>query len=185
VRRPLVLGAIVLACAAVGAVLAVGLANQDTVDDPGPTQPAGLSVPPFEPFAAPPVEGTVATGEGMGGTTSLATFAGRPVVLNFWASWCDPCRREAPDLVAFAAAHPDVAMLGVNSQDSASEAPGFAQEHGFTWPSIEDRSGSLAERFCIIGLPCTFVVDAGGQVVFRKLGEVSREELDAAVDGLS
>jgi cytochrome c biogenesis protein CcmG, thiol:disulfide interchange protein DsbE len=177
--------AIVLACAAVGGVLAVGLANQDEVDDPGPTAPPGLAVPPFEPFAAPPVEGVVATGDGAGSILSLARLRGRNVVMNFGASWCDPCRREAPDLVAFAAEHPDVAMLGVNSRDARSQAPPFAEQQGFTWPSIEDRSGALADRFCLIGLPCTFVVDAAGRVVFRKIGEISREELDAAVDGLA
>jgi cytochrome c biogenesis protein CcmG/thiol:disulfide interchange protein DsbE len=177
---------LVLACVAVAGVLAVGIANQDTVDDPEPKAPSGIpTVAAFEPFPAPSIAGTVVSGAGAGGEASLASLEGKPVVVNFWASWCDPCRREAPELVSFAKDHPEVAMLGVNSNDAAAQARPFAEQHGFTWPSIEDGGGQLAERMCVIGLPCTFVVDPKGQVVYRHLGEIHREDLDAVVAHLS
>jgi thiol-disulfide isomerase/thioredoxin len=182
-----ILAGLVLACLAVAGLLVVGLANQDDVTAPS-SAPTGsvpsLQAAPFAPFPAPKVEGTVVAGQGAGSTLSLASLRGKPVVVNFWASWCDPCRREAPDLVAFARSHPNVAMLGINTNDSKSRAVPFAADLGFVWPSIAD-GGGLAQDFRLNGLPGTFVVDAEGKVVYRKLGTVSEAELDAAVSGLA
>ena len=181
-RRPLLVAALVLACAAVTFVLMVGLMHQDDVEGAAvPTGPApSLEAAPFEPFDAPVVQGEVIAGEGAGTTIDLRGLRGRPVVINFWASWCDPCRREAPDLVAFARDHPEVAMLGVNANDSRASAVPFADRLGFDWPSIA-AGNDLLEDFKLNGLPGTFVVDAAGQVVYRKLGTVTAAELAAAV----
>jgi thiol-disulfide isomerase/thioredoxin len=182
VRRPLLVAALALACAAVTFVLMVGLMHQDDVEGAAvPTGPApSLEAAPFEPFDAPTVKGEVIAGEGAGTTIDLRSLRGRPVVINFWASWCDPCRREAPDLVAFARDHPGVAMLGVNANDSRAQAVPFANELGFDWPSIEG-GNDLLEDFKLNGLPGTFVIDPAGQVVYRKLGTVTAAELAAAV----
>ena len=177
---------VLAACIGLVLTLAVGLAHRDEVDDPAPQVTApSLEAAPFEPFPAPAVQGDVVTGQGAGGTLALADLRGKPVVVNFWASWCGPCRKEGPDLVAFAKAHPGVAMLGVNVADGTSQAEPFAQELGFTWPSIADRGQDLYREFRLIGLPSTFVVDADGRVVFRKIGEVTQAELTAAVAPLS
>jgi cytochrome c biogenesis protein CcmG/thiol:disulfide interchange protein DsbE len=186
VRRPLLVAGLAIACVAVAVVLAIGLANQDTVDDvPAPTgSMPSLEAAPFEPFAAPQAEGEIIAGEGAGGRLSLDSLRGRPVLVNFWASWCDPCKREAPDLVAFAKAHPDVVMLGINSGDARKSAVPFARDLGFAWPSIED-GGGIRDAFKLNGLPGTFIVDRDGRVVFRKLGTVTADELAAAVRDLA
>lgn len=185
-RRPLLVTGVIAACVGLVLTLAVGLMHQDEVDDPGPQVTApSLEATPFEPFPAPAVQGDVVTGDGAGGTLALADLRGKPVVVNFWASWCGPCRKEGPDLVAFAKSHPGVAMLGINVADGESQAAPFARELGFTWPSIADRGQALYREFRLIGLPSTFVVDADGKVVFRKIGEVTQDELTAAVAHLS
>jgi cytochrome c biogenesis protein CcmG, thiol:disulfide interchange protein DsbE len=177
---------LIAVCAGLTAILVVGLANQDDVAAPGPqiTGPS-LQVAPFEPFSAPAVEGEVVTGDGAGSRLALADLRGRPVVLNFWASWCEPCRREGPDLVAFSKSHPEVAMMGINVSDGEASAVPFADQLGFVWPSIADRDQRLVREFRLIGLPATFVVDADGRVVYRKLGEVTAAELEAAVGNLA
>jgi cytochrome c biogenesis protein CcmG/thiol:disulfide interchange protein DsbE len=162
-------------------VLAVGLANRDEAAEPPETPTGSLVQPPFEPFPAPAVEGVVAFGAGEGSRFSLTELRGQPVVINFWASWCDPCRREAPDLVQFAASHPDVEMFGINVQDGEDDARRFASELGFTWPTIRDPGGATMQQFKLIGLPATFVVDAAGMITFRKLGTVTEKELGEAV----
>ena len=185
-RRPLLVTGILAACLGLALTLAVGLMHQDEVDDPAPQATApSLEATPFDPFPAPAVQGDVVTGQGAGGTLELADLRGKPVVVNFWASWCGPCRKEGPDLVAFAKAHPGVAMLGINVADGKSQAVPFAQELGFTWPSIADQGQTLYREFRLIGLPSTFVVDAQGRVVYRKIGEVTQDELTAAVAHLS
>jgi len=177
---------IIAACLGLALTLAVGLMHRDEVDDPAPQATApSLEAAPFDPFPAPAVEGDVVTGQGAGGTLALADLRGKPVVVNFWASWCGPCRNEGPGLVAFAKAHPGVAMLGINVADGKSQAVPFAQELGFTWPSIADQGQALYREFRLIGLPSTFVVDAQGRVVYRKIGEVTQDELTAAVAHLS
>jgi cytochrome c biogenesis protein CcmG/thiol:disulfide interchange protein DsbE len=181
-RTPVMIAAVILAVVAVTGALAVGLANQDEAAELAPPAPTGsLAQPPFDPFAAPTVEGVISIGEGVGERFSLEDLRGKPVVINFWASWCDPCRREAPDLVAFAASQPEVEMVGINVQDDEDRAPAFAEELGFAWPTIADPDGETMRKFKLAGLPGTFVVDAEGRVVFRKLGTVTADELREAV----
>lgn len=89
----------------------------------------------------------------------LADFAGEPVVLNFWASWCTPCREELPALIDFAKRHPEAAVVGVNVEDGASDARALQEEIGFTWPSIADPDSKIASSLGLIGMPATFFLD--------------------------
>lgn len=116
---------------------------------------------------------------------SLDEYAGDVVVLNFWASWCGPCRREQPELneAAEALAPLDVSFLGVNVQDdSSANALSHEAEFAIPYPSIEDPSAQFAARFSGIGprtLPSTVLVDRQGRVAVELFGETTYDEVVA------
>lgn len=115
----------------------------------------------------------------------LASLRGRPVVLNFWASWCAPCRAETPGLVTLADENKDVAFVGVNVKDEPSSARAFDRDFKVTYPSIVDRVGTLAAGWPIsIGLPSTVVLDGQGRLAARFTGGVVPEELTAVLGRL-
>src|SRR5690606_35153974 len=95
---------------------------------------------------------------GTGDHVSLSDFRGQPVVLNFWATWCVPCRTEMPDLQD-AHNEEDVVVLGVNWQESESVVQGFLDEFELTFPIALDREGGVREHYGVVGLPATFFID--------------------------
>lgn len=105
-----------------------------------------------------------------GGTVSLATYAGKPIVLNVWASWCTGCREEARDLARFAHAHPEAQVIGLDTQDNDGDARAFYREFGWTHPSIRDSSGNLAAKLGLQGLPTTIFLDERHRIVARIVG---------------
>lgn len=118
-------------------------------------------------------------------TVELSDVAGRPVVLNFWASWCVPCRREMP---AFQAVHErlgdQVAFLGVNHQDSRSDALALLAETGVTYPSGHDPQGNVARAYGLFGMPTTVFISPDGDILARRTGEMSADELRRTIDEL-
>ncbi len=115
----------------------------------------------------------------------VASLRGRPVVLNFWASWCAPCRAETDGLVTLAKDNPDVAFVGVNEKDEPSSARAFVRTYAVTYPSIIDETGVLAAGWPIsIGLPSTVVLDDQGRLAARFTGGVVPEELTAVLGRL-
>lgn len=124
---------------------------------------------------APDLSGTSPiTGE----RVSLSDFAGKPVVINVWASWCPPCRAEAPDIKRFVDAHPEAVMLGIDFQDDTGGARDFYREFDWTHPSIADPDGSLAANVGLVGLPTTIFLDAAHREVARVVGEIDRAGLE-------
>jgi cytochrome c biogenesis protein CcmG, thiol:disulfide interchange protein DsbE len=123
------------------------------------------------------------------GRVSLAELRGTPVVLNLWASWCTPCREEAPRLQQGWErwGRRGLAYLGLNIQDLRGDARGFAEKFGLTHPSVRDARRGVADSYGATGIPETFFVDARGRVVGHVIGVVSERELDvgaaAAVEG--
>jgi cytochrome c biogenesis protein CcmG/thiol:disulfide interchange protein DsbE len=116
------------------------------------------------------------------GPLDLAELRGRPVVINFWASWCGPCEEEAPDFAASARAHRgDVLFLGIDVEDLTSDARGFLREHGVPYPSARDGSHETYDDFGLTGVPETFYLDADGRAVGHDLGRVTREELEEGI----
>jgi thiol-disulfide isomerase/thioredoxin len=109
---------------------------------------------------------------------SLAQFAGKPVVLNVWASWCTGCNQEAADLARFAASHPGAQVLGVDTQDTTGGARAFYRKWHWRHPSIADPSGSLSARLAVTGLPTTFFLDRNHRIVAKVVGAGDLSEFE-------
>jgi cytochrome c biogenesis protein CcmG/thiol:disulfide interchange protein DsbE len=113
----------------------------------------------------------------------LGDLSGTPVVVNFWASWCVPCRREMPALEAVHKEYADqVAFIGVNHQDTRSAAKALVAESGVTYPSVYDPGGDVAIDYGLYGMPTTVFVAADGRVAGRHTGELTPEDLRDALD---
>jgi cytochrome c biogenesis protein CcmG/thiol:disulfide interchange protein DsbE len=114
-------------------------------------------------------------------TMSLASLRGKAVVLNFWASWCAPCKDEAPELEAAWQRWRDqgVVVLGINLQDLDTDARRFVARYGLTYPILRDENGWTWGRYGIRGLPETWFVDTRGRLVGERFqGPVTAADLD-------
>lgn len=172
---------ILAALTAVGIIcLGIGVYGITRQSDTQAAPSEASQIPAVEKGPAPAIVGTTLTGEPF----DLTTYRGTPVVLNFWASWCGPCRKELPAIAAFAKAHPEIAVIGVDYQDDVASAKAFAAEHGATWPSVVD-DGPIGAAYKVPGLPATYLIDAQGQIVDRILGEVTEATLEAQVPELT
>jgi cytochrome c biogenesis protein CcmG/thiol:disulfide interchange protein DsbE len=118
-----------------------------------------------------------------GGTAQLADFRGRPVVLNFWASWCEPCEDEAPALRRAQArlARAGGTVLGVTVEDAREDSRAFAREFGLAFPSLRDVGGRLGQAYGTNGVPETFVIDRQGRVAALQRGSVDDRFLERAL----
>ena len=114
-----------------------------------------------------------------GGTVDLAALRGRPVVVNFWATWCPPCLREFPLLGKAAAAHraDHLAVVGVLSRDNPAAARDFVRAHGATWPVGLDPAGQTAATWGAVGLPHTWFIRPDGTLASHQLGELTQASL--------
>jgi len=108
-----------------------------------------------------------------GKSVSLAAYAGKPIVLNMWASWCTGCSAEARALGEFAHTHPQAQVVGIDIQDTKSAAASFYRRFGWRHPSIFDRSGRIAAQLGLQGLPTTLFLDRRHRVVARIVGETT------------
>lgn len=117
-----------------------------------------------------------------GGRIDLAELRGSPVVVNFWASWCLPCRDEAPILNASSRAHAGkVVFLGVNVQDLREDALAFSREFGTPYVSVRDRGNGTYEDYGLTGVPETYYLDGGGRIVAHSPGAISRTSLEGGI----
>ncbi|HLA66424.1 MAG TPA: TlpA disulfide reductase family protein [Acidimicrobiia bacterium] len=107
--------------------------------------------------------------------------AGRPVILNLWASWCTPCREEMPELDAASKAHPDVSFVGVAVEDDPIAAADFAAEIGVSYPLAIDESGSVSNRYPSPGLPTTFFITTDGRIARVLYGGVTEDQVTQAI----
>lgn len=117
---------------------------------------------------------------GTGQTIDLAQYRGKPVVLNFWATWCGPCWEEHPVLVANARAlQPNVQFLGVVFQDSEDKILSFLNQRGSAYPTVVDERGKTAIAYGIGGVPETYFLDASGTIVAKHNGPMSGDMLQS------
>ena len=119
------------------------------------------------------------------GSASLADFRGQWVLLNFWASWCDPCRTESPAIEKWAAQHEgELEVVGVNTEDLTDDANEFVDEFGLTWEMLRDGDGKFKDSYGIFALPESFLIDPEGNLALIQRGAVDEAFLDAEVTPL-
>jgi thiol-disulfide isomerase/thioredoxin len=138
--------------------------------------------------------GSVASGTGGGDTSAvfsgetldgeafdLEDYRGKPVVVNFWASWCGYCEAEMPDLMKFAADHPEAAVIGVAVNDDLEAARQAAADLGLTFPSVYDPDGEIFGQFGSEGLPTTVFYTKDLEVAETLVGQQSYESFEAGL----
>jgi len=114
-----------------------------------------------------------------GGNGSLVDYRGRWVLVNFWASWCVPCREEAPALQRFQQRHggQEFTVLGIDSRDLTDDGRAFVERYGLSYPQLRDGDGDAAHEYGTTGVPENFLVDPHGKVQLLVRGPVSEEYL--------
>ncbi|HJT54955.1 MAG TPA: TlpA disulfide reductase family protein [Ktedonobacteraceae bacterium] len=128
--------------------------------------------PASDPLIGHPAPGfslTVLSSNTQTGVLSLSNYKGRPVILNFWASWCDPCQEEAPLLEntwkQMRAQGKDLVILGIDFQEASKDGINFLQRFDITYPAIMDVDGSVASKYHVAGLPVTVFISRDGTVI--------------------
>ena len=121
-----------------------------------------------------------------GGETRLADYEGRILVINFWASWCGPCRAELPALQAAWTEYRGrgVAFLGITVRDVAERAQALIDEFGLTYPNAYDPYNTIWQSYGLTGVPETVFVAADGVIAKRFIGQISQKALRAELDAL-
>jgi cytochrome c biogenesis protein CcmG/thiol:disulfide interchange protein DsbE len=162
--RPLI--AVLAVLAALG-LLAYGLLSKGS---------SGVALGDVAPIAAMPrLEGE--------GSASLADYRGRWVLVNFWASWCEPCKEEAPALESFQRRHGGAGftVLGIDSRDLSGDGAAFVRRYGLSYPQLRDGDGAVAHDFGTTGVPENFLLDPRGKVRLLLHGPVDEEYLRDSV----
>lgn len=151
-------------------LLAYGLATRSSVTGQSGVNLVGKSAPDFE----------FTTFDG--NNFKLRDNIGKPMVVNFWASWCSPCREEAEILEeSFAKLNSSVMFVGVNIQDTASNAEQFISEFELNYINGPDKTGSITIDYGVIGLPVTFFIDNNGVIVNRWVGTLTENTLSELI----
>lgn len=155
------------ACVLVALALLAGIGSADGSTNASPPAAKALTLRPLS---------------GSGPQLSLNQYRGRPVLINFFASWCVPCKKETPLLARFFRAHHGaVAVLGVDVNDSAAAAKRFVRASGVGYPVGADPAGTAATRYGVVAIPQTFFLNASHHIVKRVFGAVTPTELDAGL----
>ena len=156
------------------AVLAYGLANRSSATGRSGVTRIGKPAPEFTMMLLD------------GGEFRLSEHEGVPVVINFWASWCPPCRQESPAFERQWRRYQDtgIQFVGVDIQDEVSDAEAYVREFGLTFPNGLDVDGKITIDYGVIGLPVTFFVGSSGIVEGRWVGAIPEDKLEERVNAL-
>ncbi|HEY2631701.1 MAG TPA: redoxin domain-containing protein [Solirubrobacteraceae bacterium] len=167
---------VLLAGAALVGLLVYGVSAQSTNRTLDDAVARGLR--PRAPSAADPLPRLSG-----GGESSLAAYTGKVVLLNFWASWCEPCQEEAPRLERLQSelSRHDGTVLGVTYKDASPDSLSFVKQYRITYPNLRDASGEFAHSFGTNELPESFVIDRDGHIVAISRGEASEGFLKRAL----
>lgn len=116
----------------------------------------------------------------------LSALKGRPVIINFWASWCDACRAEAPAMEQAWRAYQarGVVFLGIDVNDTATDSAAFLKQYGITYYNAPDVTGTIYVRYGVIGLPTTVFVNRDGAIQSKHIGEINKAALDSGIESL-
>jgi peroxiredoxin len=145
----------------------------------GPTE--GLTEAPMAGYAAPDFTLSLTTGE----TVSLSDFRGQPVVLNFWATWCPPCRAEIPFFQnASRQYNGQVAVLGINDGESLPTVSPFVTEFGMTYPVLLDIDSEVSILYRVAALPTTIFIDRDGVIQEVFPGIINQAVLESRIEAL-
>jgi peroxiredoxin len=123
-----------------------------------------------------------------GKTVRLSDFRGQPVILNFWATWCGPCRAEFPEFQKAAVDNADrLVIIGINNttSDQPDKIPAFLEEFGVTFPIVLDETGETIKTYKILGLPTTIFVDSNGVVNEVFTGPLNKAYIESKISELS
>jgi len=163
----------VVALCVVGSLVALGLVAG------GSGTSAGAAPDPAAPaFSLPALGQSGPTGP----TVSLAAYAGRPLIVNFFASWCEPCQTETPLLARFyRAEHGKVALVGLDESDTAGSATSFTRKEGVSYPVGFDPGTIAASAYGVVALPQTFFLNAKHRIVDRVFGAVTMADIDHGI----
>jgi len=113
----------------------------------------------------------------------LSDYQGKVVVLNFWATWCGPCKDEMPFFQEIYEKYAsEIAVLAVNNQETVDKVSPFVEELGLTYEILMDYDGSVATQYQVIGFPTTYFIDPNGIIKFLHVGVLTEEQLDGYLD---
>ena len=151
------------------------LATQEPTAAPDETTPQLMQAPDFTVYDAE------------GNSVNLSDYFGKPIVVNFWASWCGPCKMEMPDFQEkYLELGEDITFLMVNMTDGDREtveiAAAFIAEAGYTFPVLFDTAASAAMTYGVYSLPSTYFIDAEGNAVARATGAIDSATLQQGID---
>ncbi|HLN67067.1 MAG TPA: TlpA disulfide reductase family protein [Streptosporangiaceae bacterium] len=142
----------------------------------GPAGPAGAAADPASPSFSLPVLGQ------SGQKVSLADYAGRPLIVNFFASWCEPCKQETPLLAKFyRTEHGRVAIVGLDENDVLGSAMTFTRNDGVSYPVGFDHAVIAASAYGVAALPQTFFLNAKHRIVDRVFGAVTLADINRGI----
>lgn len=173
------------------ALLAYGLATQapDATIDDALARAEAVDAPAFElqtldPGRPPANLRQVVDAANADGRVALAELRGTPLVLNFWASWCDPCRTEAPVIErAWRQAGRDgVLFVGIDVQDVTDDGRAFLRAFRISYLNIRDRGNDVARKYGATGMPETYFISARGQVVNHVVGAIDAQQMQRGID---
>jgi peroxiredoxin len=191
-NRPAPALVVLLAIPLLGLAIAAAMIVNDLRDEAAPPTPAAVTAPPMRTLSnlvdAPIMDFTLPSLNG--GQITLSSYHGRPIFLNFWATWCEPCQRELPAFQTFTAEQAALAdgavVLAVNLGETRAAVETYLRSVGVNnIPVLLDENGDVADQYGVFNLPVTFVIDTDGIVRQPHYGEMTTDDLAAYLEGLS